>query len=810
MSQYLGEYELELADDTTIRYNPFLSKLSIDSLAIHNKDTKVLALSSLTLEVSAYQLISNKVNVSEFVIDGLYLVVNKQENSLQIAGFTVPNGETGEEKKEEKNSNNINPNGRGGNIESGLSGAAQQSENDQESELALQLIMPKMIITNSTVEMVDAGTSHLLNLNEVDVKVTKITPALQDLSISVLADFNGSDISLSASTEMHDELGDIDFEIDVSKINLYKLNHFFAPHLTVQHGFISYQGKHKLKLLKSGIRLEISDLGFSTQGIEMNKRDVHVTLGEQDFNSPLVTVDLSNDAKLTIAGQGDLIWKDAMVFNKTQNQVLAAISQLELKDLDIHSEGGQYTVSINETSLLDSFFSNDTEDEIPALTLFTELNIKNTELTNEQLIIDSVDLAGLKSNIQLDNEKRIKNLIINIEALSKTIAGDDEVNGTEKITAKNNNEGNKSITIMSQLNSNEEVKEEVKEESDKKAFHLKLNRFNIVDGANIQFSDQSVSPNYSRYVKITELSAGSFDTQQPELTSVITLKGSSNGYSSFDFVALIKPFLEVPEYQVKGGLNQMDLESLTAYVKDALGYEIESGQLDLDVTVELIGTKIKGNSHIVLRGIELSSIENYEKEESSTQSYIPFNTALGMLKDGNGNVELDLPISGDTSSPSFGLSGFVSLLVKRATIAGAKEYLTMTFVPYASLVKIVMAADKHLLKLEISNLNYAPTEVDVTKAQAEFLTTFTSLLKDKTDLQIRLCGVSTAEDIGKEKGGKLTQDDIEALIKISELRANSFKEYMVEEKEISSSRLLLCKPRINNTLQAVPHIQFET
>jgi hypothetical protein len=181
-----------------------------------------------------------------------------------------------------------------------------------------------------------------------------------------------------------------------------------------------------------------------------------------------------------------------------------------------------------------------------------------------------------------------------------------------------------------------------------------------------------------------------------------------------------------------------------------------------------------------------------------------------MLKDGDGNVELDLPVSGDTNSPSFGFSGFITLLVKQATIAGAKEYLTMTFVPYASLVKIVMAADKHLLKIEVSDLNYSPKEFEVTEDQNAFITTFTELLKDKKDLQIKMCGVSTAEDLGQEKGKKLSIDEIGALIRISEQRANNFKRFMVEEQGISSSRLLLCKPRIDNTMNATPHIMFET
>lgn len=783
ISQSLEEHQLELKDESTIRYNPFLSRLDIDTLAITKNSENVFKLSSLTLEISAYQLLFNEVNVTKLLIDGLYLVVDKQNESFSIAGINIPSAKIEEGKTKPVHSENDD-----------------KAENNSElsdtpaTELALQLIMPSMRLTNSAINIIDSDKEHTLQLKEVSVDVTKITSSLQNLSLNVFADLDGSDISIFASTELINEIGDINFEIDIEEVDLFKFDHWFSPYISVTNGLVSYKGKHSIQLSKDGIRLEIEDLGFHSQGIAFNKNDIHFSLGEQDFNSELMSLDLSTDAHFVVTGSGDLQWRDITAFNKMTHQVLLAIAQLSLSDVGIYTESGannhsdskeaEYRITINDISLLDSFFSNDTEDEIPALTLFSELTINETELTNKELIMDSIALAGLKSNIQLAEDKHIKNLIMTLEELSQAISTD-------------SNDGAGSAQLENK-------------EQQAPSLHIQLNRFSLVDSFNIQFSDQSVSPNYARYVKINELTAGPFDNAKPNQTTVVKMKGISNQYTNFDFVMDTKPFLPEPEYHLKGILNQLDLESLTPYVKDALGYEIESGQLDLNLDVQLIGTQIDGDSHIFLRGIELSSVEDYEKDESSGQSYIAFNTALGMLKDSDGNVELDLPISGDTSSPSFGLSGFVTLIVKRATIAGAKDYLTMTFVPYASLVKIVMAADKHLLKVQISDLNYEPTIVEITEEQQEFLTTFSDLLKDKSDLQIKLCGVSTAEDIGKEKGAKLNKEEVEALMGISEQRGSNFKKYMVEEQNISSSRLLLCKPRIDNNVDSVPHVRFET
>jgi len=821
IAQYLEQHDLELEDQTTIRYNPFLSRLTIDSLVVKNQKADVLSLSSLSLEISAYQLISRELNVSELLIDGLYLVIDKQAESLSIAGIRIPTAE-----KTVIEESDVEPPLELENTElesTELTSTEQKDpENDVKSaEPDFQLLMPKMQLTNSNIDIIENGQLHTLKLKDIGLHVDKITPNLQSLSLSLLAEFNQSEIELSASTEMVSQLGKMSFDIDVQNVNIHKFSHLFTPQITLENGFVSYKGKHNIKLMKEGIRVEIADLGFETQGIEVNKNDIHFTLGEQQFNSPLITVDVNNETQLTVAGKGDLLWQDVNVFNKTANEVLVAMSQLALSGLDLYSSEGQYNVTIDTTSLLDSFFSNNTENDIPALTAFSALTVNDVELTNQSLSINTVELAGLKSDVQLDKDKQIRNLILTLDQLTKAIAGSEgeiesevdskvesEALASQDTPLKDN--AAQGINKDSGKDANTDASQVAAAEASNAEFHIQLNNFSLVDSANIQFTDQSVSPIYARFIKVNALSAGPFDNQKPDQISVIKVTGISNNYTNFDISIDAKPFLAAQSYTVKGSLNQLDLESLSAYVKTALGYEIESGQLDLAMDIKLIGSQIDGNSHILLRGIELSSVDDYERKESSNQSYIPFNTALGMLKDGDGNVELDLPVSGDTSSPSFGFSGFITLLVKQATIAGAKEYLTMTFVPYASLVKIVMAADKHLLKIEVSDLNYSPKEFEVTEDQNVFITTFTELLKDKKDLQIKMCGVSTAEDLGQEKGKKLSIDEIGTLIRISEQRANNFKRFMVEEQGISSSRLLLCKPRIDNTMNATPHIMFET
>lgn len=784
LADFLAQNQLQLSESSHIRYNPFLSRLNIEEITIKKADQTVFSLSELTVELEAHRLFSDEINVSELIIKDVFVKIIKQNGDgdqstdskdvFSIAGLDISSTNNDvDENVEEK-------------IDSG------QVDSEDLSDFPFQITIPQVVISDVRIELLLDDQVHTLNVNDFKIQVAKATPTFQDVDFTLSAQLNGSNVSLAAMTEMENDLGEINFEIDVEEVDLRKFSHFSAPYIDIENGFFGYKASHTIKLKENGVHLEIKNMAFNTQGVDVHKNTIFAGVGEQTFTSQKISLNMINDAELFLEGKGDWVWNDINVFNKTKNQALLAVTQLNLQGIGFQLKEGQFHVDINKTGISDTFISDNTEDTIPSLALFKQLDVNSVALSESSLTIDSVEFSGLKANLQLDKNKQLKNLIINMDDLTHSLVGSPETNADSDIASK----GEASSTDAS------------KQES---TFSMSLNRFSLVDSADIQFSDQSVSPNYNRYIQLTELTAGPFNNQVPNQISAIKLKGKSNQYARFDITAESKPFLENPYYHVITDLNEMDLPSLTPYVKDALGYEIESGQLDLDVDVTLSGTKIKGDSHILLRGIELSSIDDYEEKETKSDTYIPFNTALGMLKDSDGNVDLDLPLAGDTSSPSFGLSGFVTLLVKRATIIGAREYLTMTLVPYAGLVTVVMAADKHLLKVRINDLEYTPAEIDVSEKDEDFLNKFAELLKDKSDLQVKLCGVSTALDIGKEKGSKINnKDDIAALLHISEQRAARFKEYMVEKKGINSSRLLLCKPSLDASKKAIPHISFET
>ena len=75
----LNQNHLVLSDASSIRYNPFLSHLTISDLTL-TKETPsgeaVLSIEELSLKVSLYKLIVDEFEITEFEIDGLFLNVD--------------------------------------------------------------------------------------------------------------------------------------------------------------------------------------------------------------------------------------------------------------------------------------------------------------------------------------------------------------------------------------------------------------------------------------------------------------------------------------------------------------------------------------------------------------------------------------------------------------------------------------------------------------------------------------------------------------------------------------------------------------
>lgn len=758
--QLLSQNQLALSEKSSIRYNPFLSHLSIDNFSLTKKDSNnetVLSIDELHLEVSLYKLLFDQLQISEFEINGLFIKVDINDEQIEVAGISLSDPKTTDIEQD----------------------VIEEVEQDASNIIVK---MAQFNLFKAKIDININGSKHLLNLKKLTIERVSASAKNQEIAIHLQGAFNQAPLTLNVNAKLNKGQGDITSYLTLSQLELSKFEQFLPEQLSALSGKVNIKSEQQIKLSQEKTTINVKQLDIATEQIMAQQNDLTVTIEKQQLSHNSLLITLTKNNAVNIQGNALFELNNLTIATQEPDQVLAHLKQLTLSDIAFNIADQQNTINIAAIDFNQFYASDQLNNDIPPLVQFSLLNIQQLAITDKSLDVNTINLSGLTIDAQLNEEKSLSNLV-KLPVFSEEAASQTEKQPPQALPVKQ-------ITTTPE-------------------FTLSLNKFSFTDDAHINFIDHSIKPIFERHIIITKLAAGPVDNQKPEVKSLYEVIGNSEQYSRFNFSGFAQPFLTQPVYHLKGDFKEVSLPAVSTYMKEALQYVFDSGQLDLSIDTTLTGTAIDGDMLILMRGIELTAAEDDEVNSLSDHSAIPFSVALGMLKDSDGNVELDIPLSGDTSSPSFGMSGFVTLLIKQATMMAAKDYLMTTFVPYANVISIAMTAGEYILKIRFNDLTFPAAQTELQPEHSEFLAQFSALLKEKANEHITLCAVATAQDVAKPAGTKITdKKELAQLKKISMARMHAFKSYMVKEEKLESSRLLLCTPQVDFSVDAKPRITF--
>lgn len=339
--------------------------------------------------------------------------------------------------------------------------------------------------------------------------------------------------------------------------------------------------------------------------------------------------------------------------------------------------------------------------------------------------------------------------------------------------------------------------------------NVEIQSFLLTDTNNLSVKDNSVSPAYAQEIQINKVNVGRISSAELDLATPVEAEILVDQFSKVNLTGELKPFSEKINAKIDGAISEYSLPSISAYLGDMLGIEVKTGQMDIDVNLGVVEDEIKGVVDVLLRGTDLSSSDNYQESSLKDQTVIPLNVALGMLKDGKGNIALNIPLDGRVDDPSFGVTSFFRLLAKKAILKASKSYLMKTFVPYSNVISVVKGVGEFALKLRFEDLSYVPGETQIADGQLEYVDQFVQLMKDKPKTAVKVCAVASHLDLNVTPDGLKADKSLQKkAAKISEQRQNEFKQRVISSEEIDSSRILLCSPGIDYSENATPRIEI--
>ncbi|MEW6991895.1 DUF748 domain-containing protein [Colwelliaceae bacterium 6441] len=766
---------LTLTPQSHLRYNPFFSSLTVEDLILKKENQQVFAIKELRVEVHLHQLLFKEVYIDEFTIDGLFGQVSLIDGQTTVAGISMPTGESAGQKKNER-----------------------ANDKPTEDGISIQLKAPKLTIENSELMLQYNDLVLPIKINQLVLAETLADADKQSAALVLDLSVEQSKLQLTANMNMQAGKGNITSSLNVQHVDLKTISSLLPPEIERLSGKVSLQSEQEILLTDNATTIDLSTLNLSLEQFNVIKDKVLASIENQHIILNDIAIELANEQPMAISGNGELKLTNILVTNKDNDaQTVVNIADVAIADIAITTNNGLPEVSIPTVLINQLLASQDSSTEIKPLVQFGQLAINHIQASQEKTLIDTITLADLIIDAQLNSEKELENLAALNAVLPKSetpIENEKKDQTPSKVPA---------VKKESEVNIESEVK--------KPLYPFSLNEFSVVNNAIVTFNDFSVEPAYQRQFNIEQLNIGPINTRLVNQDIHTVLKGKSNEYASFDFTSNVRPFAELPFYALKGGVKEISLPAISAYIKNALKHEIKSGQLDLAMDVAIKGEQLKGSTDILLQGIEFTAANDHEVNSLKDQAAIPFTMAIDMLKDSDGNVELSVPLSGNINDPSFSGAGVMMLLVKQATMMAAKDYLLTTFVPYANVVSIAMSATDQLLKVRFKDLPYKVKETTIDNSQQAFLEQFARLMKDKADTQVTICPIATYADLElSAKVDKLSKAQVNALNEISMKRFHTFKKLMIEQYQLKSSRLLLCTPQIDSDKKSVPRLSFST
>jgi hypothetical protein len=188
----------------------------------------------------------------------------------------------------------------------------------------------------------------------------------------------------------------------------------------------------------------------------------------------------------------------------------------------------------------------------------------------------------------------------------------------------------------------------------------------LVNGR-VDYTDHFVRPNYS--AALTELngSLGAFGSGSRDMAP-LQLHGRAAGTAILDITGQVNPVARPLALDIEAKATDLELAPLSPYAGKYAGYAIERGKLSMDVAYRIgADGRLEARNQVILNQLTFG-----DAIDSPAATKLPVRLAVALLKDRNGVIDINLPISGSVNDPQFSVGGIVlkllgNLLVKAVT-----------------------------------------------------------------------------------------------------------------------------------------------
>jgi hypothetical protein len=188
----------------------------------------------------------------------------------------------------------------------------------------------------------------------------------------------------------------------------------------------------------------------------------------------------------------------------------------------------------------------------------------------------------------------------------------------------------------------------------------------VLSGGAANFADLSVAPNFSTGIQNLQGTVLGLSSKAGSRAKV-DIHGAVDAFSPVSITGEVNVLSAALYTDIAMSFRNMELSTFNPYSGKFAGYNITKGKLTTELHYKVVGRTLDAQHHITVDQLEFG-----EKTASKDAVSLPIKLAVALLKDRNGVINLDIPVTGTLDDPQFRLGPiiwkvFVNILEKAVT-----------------------------------------------------------------------------------------------------------------------------------------------
>ena len=238
-----------------------------------------------------------------------------------------------------------------------------------------------------------------------------------------------------------------------------------------------------------------------------------------------------------------------------------------------------------------------------------------------------------------------------------------------------------------------------------------------VEGGSLNFTDLSLKPSFTTGLEQLRGTIVGLSSEQNARADV-KLEGRVGRYSPVSITGKLNYFAAAKHTDLHMRFKNMELTAFSPYSGKFAGYKIERGKLDLDLHYLIDRRRLAAQHKIVMKQLQLGAAV-----ESRDATSLPVKLAVALLKDKNGVIDLDLPVSGNLDDPHFKLGPLIWKVVTNLLSKAVSA-------PFALLGSLFGGGD------ELAYIEFAPGDGSLLASSREKLKNLARALEERPTLNL--------------------------------------------------------------------------